>query len=359
MPKNLKSLFCLSTVIIFTLTTFLPSVAFSDIRVASFNIQGWGWNNGKSNEKVAAIIERFDIIAVQEVMDPHEPARMVQRLEQLTGEPWQEMTSHLIGRSTYREAYSFIWRKSAVEYLDGAVVYLDNRDVFAREPFSARFRSRNTGTTFAISNIHVLYGSSISDRLPEIEALASYWDWLDEVYPDTPRIIAGDFNLDPNHQGWGPLLSRGAIPAITQGATTLSPTDGRYANLYDNFWLTPGGLDVQQVGVFRFPYKLAISHERARDVVSDHAPVYLALGNARVDTTPYDGAVMNLPYQPSCINLNSASMRELMELPHIGEARALEVKAGRPWHSASELSSIRGISDVRAQEIGAYSGLCQ
>ncbi len=128
----------------------------------------------------------MDIIAIQEVMDPAAVDHLEQLLERQTGELWQSMTSHLIGRGSYREAYSFLYRDASVEYVDGAVVFLDHRDTFSREPYSARFRSRHSGTEFVLANIHVLYGNSVSDRLPEIHALADYWDWLEEVYGDTP-----------------------------------------------------------------------------------------------------------------------------------------------------------------------------
>lgn len=344
-----------------TILVALPASAVADLRIASFNIKHWGWGEHKDNAQLATILNRFDLIAIQEVMDPDQPARMARRLSQMSGDPWQEMTSHLIGRSSYKEAYTFLWRDSAVEYVDGAVVYLDNRDTFAREPFSARFRSRSTGTLFAMGTIHVLYGDSISDRLPEIDALVRYWDWLGEIYPDTPRILAGDFNLSPDHDGWQPLLAAGARPAIRDGATTLSTTDGRYASLYDNLWTTPGRLDIQQAGVLRFPQTLGISHERARDVISDHAPVYLTLGEARVENAPLAKSTRReVPsHSSNCIDLNRASASQLDELPHVGEARAQSVIDLRPWRSADDLTRVSGLGPSRVADIKASSMLCQ
>lgn len=356
MPKLNRLMLILSL----TMFVMLPAVAVADIRIASFNVRNYGWNNGKDYAQLATILNRFDLIAIQEVMDPEQPQRMAKRLTQMTGDPWQEMTSHLIGRSTYKEAYTFLWRDSAVEYVDGAVVYLDDRDTFAREPFSARFRSRQTGTLFAMSNIHVLYGDSIRDRLPEIHALARYWDWLSEIYPDTPRILAGDFNLSPHHDGWQPLIAKGARPAIQDGATTLSTTDGRYANLYDNLWHVPGKLDINEVGIFRFPQTLGISHEQARDTISDHAPVYLALGKARVDTAATERVShQNTRQTKNCIDLNRASITQLNDLPHVGEARAEAIIALRPWESVNDLTRVRGLSESRVADIKAHASFCQ
>ncbi|MCP1675636.1 hypothetical protein J2T57_002786 [Natronocella acetinitrilica] len=50
--------------------------------------------------------------------------------------------SHAIGRGSYHEFYAFVWRDSAVEYVDGAVAYTNDRDTFARVAYSTRFRAR-------------------------------------------------------------------------------------------------------------------------------------------------------------------------------------------------------------------------
>lgn len=129
---------------------------------------------------------------------------LVNQLETTTGEGWESMASHSLGKGErYREHYGFVWRESEVEYAQGAVVFLDHDDVFAREPYSAVFRDVESGLELALANLHVVYGDSVGDRVPEVEALADYWGWLEEIYPGTPRLIAGDFNLEPDHEAWG------------------------------------------------------------------------------------------------------------------------------------------------------------
>lgn len=207
--------------------------AFAELRVAAWNIQHFGWGKKKNLDAVAAVVERFDLVAVVELMRPEALTELERRLEQRTREAWSSMASEAIGRGSHKEHYGFIWRESAARYVDGAVVYIDIDDSFAREPFSARFQDRQSGQVFALAAVHILYGKSVRDRLPELRALAEYWDWLGEIYPGTPRILAGDFNIVPDHPALAALHSR-AQPLITQGATTLSSHDGRYANLYDN-----------------------------------------------------------------------------------------------------------------------------
>lgn len=254
-----------------------------DIVVASWNIQRLGHGEQKSFPALAAIASKADLLAIQEVMNEEGLMRLVGALEEHTGESWGHLVSHAIGSSNYKEMYAFLWRESAVEYSGGAVVYLDHHDHFIREPFSATFTSRIDGTQLALSTIHVLFGKSVSDRLPEIQQLDDYFVWLQETYPGMPLVLAGDFNLDSDHPAWAPLKAH-AQPLITQGATTLSEIDGRYANRYDNLWVEHGtALPIRDAGIIEFPKLLGWSHSKSRRHVSDHAPIYMVLGDARLD----------------------------------------------------------------------------
>lgn len=333
--------------------------AFAELRVAAWNIQHFGWGQKKDYEAVAAVVERFDLVAVVELMRPEALADLERRLEQRTGEAWSSLASDAVGRDSYKEHYGFIWRESAVSYVDGAVVFIDVDDSFAREPFSARFRLRASGEVFALAAVHVFYGKSVRDRVPELHALAEYWDWLGEIYPGTPRILAGDFNIPPDHAALAALRSR-ARPLILQGATTLSAHHGRYANLYDNLWVEPQGLPIGGAGIGRFPDWLGLTHETARATVSDHAPVYLVLGE-RDSSRPLAAKADSGPARAvasACVDLNTASPDALAQLPHIGPARAQAIIQGRPWRSATELVRIRGLGAARVTEIDASGLLC-
>lgn len=338
----------------------MPLVAVADIVIGSWNIQNLGWDNDKRYDKVAHVAGHFDFLAIQELMNETALERLEQAVEATTGESWSAMASHALGRSTYREHYAFLWRDSAVEYDSGAVVFIDHRGAFAREPFSAQFRSRRSGQAFAAATVHVTYGSSIGERLPEIEALADYWQWLGEVYPDTPRLLLGDFNLNPDHPGWEPLRDHGVVPVITTGATTLGLFDGRYANLYDNVWKRPGALDVSERGILRFPELFGIGHERARDVISDHAPVYLTLGIATLEPMAFEGELDELaPTMSWCVDLNQSPAEVLTELPHVGPARAADILESRPWASPAELVRVRGLGAERVEAIQTSGLLCE
>lgn len=246
------------------------------ITLGSWNVLHLGWNdNGKDYAAMAKVAAQFDLIALQEVMSPSGLDRLRRAVERETREDWETLASHAIGRGKYREHYAFLWRKSAVRYLDGAVVYIDARDVFEREPFSARFQEVRSGQTFTLATVHVVYGKTKAQREREAVALRDYWEWLREVYPDTALTLAGDFNLPPTDRAFAGLRSV-ARPLITRGKTTLS-TRGGYANLYDNIWVSPDtNVDGVQAGIVDFPRLLAITYQDARKTLSDHAPVFLS-----------------------------------------------------------------------------------
>ncbi|MGB5854259.1 MAG: endonuclease/exonuclease/phosphatase family protein [Oceanisphaera sp.] len=286
--------FVVCTALIPTLTVYA-----SDIVVGSWNIQRLGHGSQKSFPALAAIASKVDLLAVQEVMTEAGITELEHALEKHTGEPWDHLVSHALGANSYKEMYAFLWRESAVEYSDGAVVYLDRENHFVREPFSAKFKSKQDNSELAIGTVHILYGKSIKDRTPEIKALADYWLWMADIYPNTPIVLAGDFNLPQSHAAWN-SLKQYAQPLITQGASTLSKTPGKYANLYDNIWVERDtNLPINDAGIIDFPNMIGWDHSKSRKHVSDHAPLYMALGNSRLDNATASISAFTTPAPPS------------------------------------------------------------
>ena len=292
------------------------------LRLASWNIQHLGWGDGtdtaakrggkkedggKDYRALARVMSGFDLVAVQEVMRESAVGRLEAELENLTGEPWSSLVSAVSGRtsgkSPYREAYAFVWRESAVRFVGGAVTYLDPGDIFQREPFSAEFEDVAEGFRFALATVHVTFGQDKSDRTAELNALADYWDWLGEAHPDVPdRILAGDFNMGPGDRSWSRFrAASGARALIDNGLTTLARTEGCYSELYDNIWIRPAGsLSISASGILQAPALLGLSNDAYLDRISDHVPVWVALGESPgklpstswTDTCPIGGKAL-------------------------------------------------------------------
>ncbi len=341
--------------------------------IASWNLKHAGWNNGKHLEQVAAVASHMDLIGLQEVMKEEVVSELEQQLEALTGDEWDSLVSHAVGRSTYTERYAYLYRDKTIAYQGGATVYLDPEDVFSREPLLATFVEKDTGRAFSAANVHIVYGDSKADRSPEIRALADIYDLMKEISPGTPAIIMGDFNMAPDEPAWGDLRTLGLRPLITEGATTLSKTDGRYASLYDNIWYVPSEWPKANGDVFRFPDYLGISHETARADVSDHAPIYLSVTGETLALLPLEGgqpqaagaevasrraSKTSSSASQTCIDLNTANADQLDQLPNIGPARAADIIRQRPWSSSGQLTRISGIGQGTLSEIVASGLLC-
>ena len=335
------------------------------VRIASWNTLHLGYNNDKDYAQVAAVVSRFDLVGLQEVMDRPAIEQLVATLEQQTGQDWNSTMSHEVGRSSYKEAYAFVWRTSAIEHKQGDATYLDPGDRFAREPFSSVFSDRASGQAFVMGIVHIVFGDSQADRRPEIRELDRYWAWLNESYR-MPVILAGDFNTPPGDPAWRELRTD-AEPLITRGATTIGTTPGEYVSLYDNIWVEAGRLNVSSAGIADFPSWLGLSNTAARDHVSDHLPVYMTLGSVRVDSGQVrrqakaeKGSRKATPTasRSNCIDINTASAEALDRLDHVGPAYAQKIIAGRPWRSLSELSQISGISNGYVDDIRAGGQTC-
>ena len=145
-----------------------------------------------------------------------------------------------------------------------------------------------------------------------------------------------------------------AQPELTHGASSLGQTG--YANLYDNIW-TDGTLPISARGIGRFPAWLGLDHATARDRVSDHAPVYIVLGDDAVRTD--QASSRRIEATPAaCINLNRASLEALDRLAHVGPSRARDIVAGRPWQHIEDLTRVSGLSAARVADIAGNGSVC-
>jgi endonuclease/exonuclease/phosphatase family metal-dependent hydrolase len=264
--------FCVALLLAFT---FLQT-ARADVNIGTWNLEHLSVRPNKDFQGIAKVAQRVDFLAVQELMSDDALQALTKELTRQTGKHWSAMASHAVGRSSYKEMYGFVWRDDVIAYEDGAVSYLDRTDSFEREPYSARFRSVKDGKTFVVATVHVLYGKNQADRASEIAALSSYWSWLQETYAGNNQImLMGDFNTAPNSPAWAKLDSS-ARPLVRDGASTLSTKEGKFANLYDNIFISrSSAIRVNKVEVFDYPTFLGLTHAQGRDSVSDHAPIFL------------------------------------------------------------------------------------
>lgn len=149
---------------------------------------------------LAEVISRFDIVAVQEV---RRDTTAMHALLTWLGDGWDVIASDVTeGDAGNGERLSYMYdaRRVRPSGLVGEIVLpptaVGPADQFARTPYVASFERERA--EFVLASVHVLWGSSAADRLPEIAAFA---EWMSD-WARRPRdwnenlMVLGDFNLD-------------------------------------------------------------------------------------------------------------------------------------------------------------------
>ena len=233
----------------------LCSSSHAGLYIGSWNTKHLGWADEKRDwGRTVGVVAAYDFIALQEVHSPEVVSKLEVMLEKRTKMEWTSITSDSgVGRTRYKEQYAFLW-----------------------EPFAANFGSRDGRYEWTAATVHIIYGKDKSAREDEVEELKNYVVWLRETINEgRPLLLMGDFNLAPSNPAWDKLDNL-LYPLIVDGATTLAIRNGAYSSLYDNI-LVDGTLPVAGVFVDKYPLRLNVAHEVARDTISDHAPVGLVL----------------------------------------------------------------------------------
>jgi endonuclease/exonuclease/phosphatase family metal-dependent hydrolase len=209
----------------------VPARTASNLLVGSWNLRAlagltdsWDAPNKASPKRdrraaalIAAIVSRFDIVAVQEVRREITALRAV--LAEL-GPQWQFLcTDATEGHKGNNERLTFLFDTTRVEPtgLVGEIVLppVAGRAVsqFARTPYAASFN--RAGVEVILTTVHVVWDNAPARRIPEITAFAQWmrkWagrtgDW------NTNLLVLGDFNLEgPGTPIYRAFVSTGLFP---------------------------------------------------------------------------------------------------------------------------------------------------
>ena len=191
-----------------------------NLLIATWNIRGFGalntrWNSRRgstpkrdlqSAHSIAEIISRFDVVAIQEVKNNTAALRYVY---ELLGREWSLILTDVTeGRAGNAERMAFLFDTRRVQ-LSGLACELvippehlarTEADAlqrqFARTPYAVGFAT--LGHTITLVALHVVWGSSVAERVLELRAIA---EWLaawsrDPHAWDHNLITLGDFNID-------------------------------------------------------------------------------------------------------------------------------------------------------------------
>lgn len=251
----------------------VPGPLAQPLTLASFNIRIFSNASRDDVElvSIANILQKYDLIAIQELRDEEVLKRTIAILQQ-RGLGYAYEISPPVGRGV-KERYAYLYRTDRVQSAQPGRLYQERGDEFIREPFYATFRSSNFD--FTLVTIHVLFGSSEAERRPEIEELAAVYQAVQDEDPaEQDVILLGDFNFPPTDAGFNPLKT---IPGMVfligpPAKTTITDT-----SLYDNFWFQEPHVReyAGEFGVDRFDETMFNGDDlAAKRAVSDHRPIW-------------------------------------------------------------------------------------
>jgi len=179
----------------------LPSISPS-LKVGTWNLQRFGRakiNNETICGYIRQVIAEYDLIVLLEVTDSSEQAipTLLSKLS-VTDQDWAYELSPRIGRTSYKEQYAFMYKKSRVSVVS-SYQYPDTEDAFQVEPYITIFRSTSVQNLdqFAVIPLH----AKPADAAKEIGHLLHVYEDVLSKTEVKDAIILGDLNAGCTYLG--------------------------------------------------------------------------------------------------------------------------------------------------------------
>jgi endonuclease/exonuclease/phosphatase family metal-dependent hydrolase len=281
-------------------------IATWNLRMFSSLTRKWTAGDGDSPTRdlrgllaIKTIIERFDVVALQEVMGD---LRALRDLMRALGRHWGFlMTDVNLGSAGNAERMAFVYDRRRVQPSGLAAELVVPPEwqqqvapgaltrQFARTPYAVGLRSESQ--TFILVTLHVRYGEDAAQRQPELATIARFMaEWAERSQRwHHNLLVLGDFNIDRKHDAlWQAFTASGlsvpeALDAVPRSifADPAAPTTHRF---YDQIaWFGAGKrrrleMDYLRAGSFDFlPWvyrELALSRSALSFRISDHYPLW-------------------------------------------------------------------------------------
>ena len=167
------------------------------LKVASWNIQIFGANKARNADLMKVVVDtvtRYDLVLVQEIRDPTgtTPTTLLNQVNAATGNAYGIVVSDRLGRTSSKEQYAYLYKKSALQVVD-SYHYDDKDDRFEREPFIVRFST----TRAAVKNFFVVgLHASPEAAKAEIGDLVKVYDDAVARFKIANGALMGDFCAD-------------------------------------------------------------------------------------------------------------------------------------------------------------------
>ncbi len=259
----------------FFIAVLLLIALFSNAQVAvcSWNLMNFGKSKSDSElDFIASTVNKYDIVAIQEVVAGAGGAQAVARLVAVLnnkGAKWDSAISDVTTSEnpSSRERYAFIWKPSKVKKVGKSWLDQNFQTEIDREPYMSTFEYK--GKQFTIATFHAVP----KKKNPESEI--KYFKSLPGLYPKLNLIFMGDFNCPQSNSAFSSLKNNGYKTTLTNQKTSLKQKcigNDCLASEYDNMFYDFKKCGAQQSGVVLF-YSNFSNLKEARKI-SDHIPIY-------------------------------------------------------------------------------------
>lgn len=256
------------------------------IRIAAWNIENLGQSKMKKPavmQEIAAIVRKYDVVAVCEVSDKKEqaPKELLRVINEGSLPAYDYRLSERTGKQgndkKAQEQYAYFFNTATVKQEGQKGLFPDDEeDLFEREPFLARFKTVEGNFSFVLAVIHTKPDRKIT--LEEISALHKVNEWAKKQYKDEDDFITlGDFNAGDTYvkaADWPGCLFR------TSAYTWIVPDDARTnfaeSQAHDRIVFKEGTKE-------DYAGEWAVDKAFTDEAVSDHFPVW-AKFNVSKDT---------------------------------------------------------------------------
>ncbi|MEC4050505.1 endonuclease/exonuclease/phosphatase family protein [Flavobacterium sp. SUN046] len=247
--------------------------SFGQVSICSWNLMNFGKSKSDAEiEFIAVTLNKFDIVAIQEVVAGNGGAQAVARLvDELNrkGSHWDYAISDptTSDNPSSVERYAFVWKPSKVKKVGDSWLEQNFQREIDREPYMSSFEYE--GKPFTVASFHAVP----KKKIPESEI--KYFKSIPALYPKLNIIFMGDFNCPQSNSAFTPLKNQGYQTSLTNQKTSLRQkckNDDCLASEYDNMFYDYKKNRVLQSGILPF-YSSFPTLKEARQI-SDHIPIW-------------------------------------------------------------------------------------
>jgi endonuclease/exonuclease/phosphatase family metal-dependent hydrolase len=284
--KSLIAVFAVFFIVgfVFSQTAQVPQRTDDNVIVASYNIKWIGKTRHDFN-KLAEVIQNFDVCGIIEIENESALAELVKSLEAKSGKVWGYVFGMRTHRpaGTYYEAYGAVWRKDRVELGDGIISGVwDLGEKFRNDPFMVSFKRKNFD--FTMISIHTRWSDDDEGtRAGEIAEIAEQILGLRGFLAERDLILAGDFNYPGEETPMKKMAQAAELTQIdpNQNSTFKNDLSG-YSSSYDHIYISEadtkefiqGSSGVLDTTTLVYESRCKENMKRSKEELSDHLPVW-------------------------------------------------------------------------------------